>query len=154
MNQATGYRYAINQLPNFIPDQNSNFTTENSIQLKVDKDGVYYFHLLPSIPGKDSAVPSHFKIMIDSTAPKPAIIQASEYKVKRGELVRFDFRSSDELSGLQQGFYVKFKKHAQFLPVKPPLYVPFLDKGEYIITIRAFDKANNFSDSSIKIKVE
>ncbi len=152
---ALGYRYALNQIPDFVPTEN-NFTKENNLTLKVEKDGIYYFHLFPVIPGKENATEtlSHLKVMIDSNPPFPAKILVSQQEINAGEMVRFNFTTQDELSGLQEGFYVKFGSWGQFLPIKPPLYIPFLEKGEYLITIRSFDRAGNFSDSSVKIKVK
>jgi len=68
-------------------------------------------------------------------------------------MVRFDFTAEDELSGIQKGFYVKFDEGI-FLPVAPPLYMPFLNLGKYFVVIRIFDKAGNFSDSMIEINVQ
>jgi hypothetical protein len=145
------YRYALNDIPDFIPGE-ENITSENSLSFDVDKDGVYYFHLLSEKDGNTGTI-IHYKIMIDSTPPLPPIIQASHTNIEPGEMVRFDFAGEDELSGIQKGFYVKFDEGI-FLPVAPPLYMPFLSVGRYSVVIRAFDKAGNFNDAMVEIKVE
>jgi hypothetical protein len=145
------YRYALNDIPDFIPGE-ENITSENSLSFDVDKDGVYYFHLLSEKDGNTGTI-IHYKIMIDSTPPLPPIIQASHTNIEPGEMVRFDFAGEDELSGIQKGFYVKFDEGI-FLPVAPPLYMPFLSAGRYFVVIRAFDKAGNFNDAMVEIKVE
>jgi hypothetical protein len=145
------YRYALNDIPDFIPGE-ENITSENSLSFDVDKDGVYYFHLLPEKDG-DTGTIVHYKIMIDSTPPLPPVIQTSHKNIEAGEMVRFDFTGEDELSGIQKGFYVKFDEGI-FLPVAPPLYMPFLSAGRYFVVIRAFDKAGNFNDAMVEIKVE
>ncbi len=145
------YRYALNKIPDFIPGE-ENITSENSLSFDVDKDGIYYFHLLPE-KDNDTKTIIHYKIMIDSTPPLPPIIKASHKMIEPGEMVRFDFTAEDELSGIQKGFYVKFDEGI-FLPVAPPLYMPFLNLGKYFVVIRIFDKAGNFNDSMIEINVQ
>lgn len=145
------YRYALNNIPDFIPGE-ENITFKNSLSFDIDKDGIYYFHLLPKKDG-DVRTVIHYKIMIDSTPPLFPIIQASHKNIEPGEMVRFDFTGKDELSGIQKGFYVKFDEGV-FLPVAPPLYMPFLSAGRYSVVIRAFDKAGNFSDAMVEIQVK
>ena len=145
------YKYALNNIPDFIPGE-ENITSKNSLSFDVNKDGIYYFHLLLE---KDRGTKTivHYKIMIDSTPPFSPIIKVSHKMIEPGEMVRFDFTAEDELSGIQKGFYVKFDEGI-FLPVAPPLYMPFLNLGKYFVVIRIFDKAGNFSDSMIEINVQ
>lgn len=145
------YRYALNNIPDFIPGE-ENITSENSLSFDIDKDGIYYFHLLPQKDG-DTGTIVHYKVMIDSTPPLPPIIQVSNNNIEPGGTVRFDFTGEDELSGIQKGFYVKFNEGV-FLPVAPPVYMPFLSAGRYFVIIRVFDKAGNFNDAMVEIKVE
>lgn len=144
------YRYALNNNPDFIPGE-ENITFENSLSFDVAKDGVYYFHLLPEVNGNVGVV-AHFKVMIDSTPPLPPIVKTSQTNINAGEIVRFAFVGQDELSGIQTGYYVKINEGI-LLPVVPPLYMPFLSSGKYFVTIRVFDKAGNFNDTEVEIKV-
>jgi len=149
--KGTIYRYALNNIPDFIPGE-ENITSENSLSFDVDKDGVYYFHLLPEKDSNTGAI-VHYKIMIDSTPPLSPIIKASDKIIEPGGMIRFDFTAEDELSGTQKGFYVKFDEGI-FLPVAPPLYMPFLNVGKYFVIIRVFDKAGNFNDAMVEINVQ
>jgi hypothetical protein len=144
------YRYALNNIPDSIPGE-ENTTSENSLSFDVDKDGVYYFHLLPEINGSVGII-AHFKIMIDSTPPLPPIVKTSQTNINVGEIVRFAFVGQDELSGIQTGYYVKIDEGI-LLPVIPPLYMPFLSSGKHLATIRVFDKAGNFNDTEVEINV-
>jgi len=144
------YRYALNNIPDFIPGE-ENITSENSLSFDVDKDGVYYFHLLPEVNGSVGTV-AHFKVMIDSTPPLPPIVKTSQTNINVGEIVRFAFVGQDELSGIQTGYYVKIDEGI-LLPVAPPLYMPFLSSGKHSVTIRVFDRAGNFNDTKVEIKV-
>lgn len=127
-------------------------STTNNFLDTFANNGIYYFHLQAKDAAGKPGLASSYKIMIDTTPPIPPTIKASNTIIKKGEIVRFEFASKDALSGLQSGFYVKINEGI-LLPVKPPFYIPFLESGEYHIVIRVFDKANNFSDSSMVIYV-
>jgi hypothetical protein len=146
------YRYAFNRGSDPAPQDMTSTTTDSSLNFSVDEDGVYYFCLQAEDARGNRGPVSRFKIMIDATPPLPPEILTSSQEVKRDEIVRLDFTAKDALSGLQSGFFVKINEGI-FLPVKPPFYIPFLDCGEYFFVIRAFDKANNFSDSGVVIRV-
>lgn len=145
------YFYTLNRNPNPSAEDKILSTTNNYLDTVID-EGIYYFHLQAKDSSGKSGQVSVFKIMVDSTPPLPPKILASSVTIKKGDTVRLDFTSEDTLSGLQSGFYVKINEGI-FLPIKPPFYIPFLESGEYPIVIRVFDKANNFSDSSIVIHV-
>ena len=127
-------------------------TVRNDFNTTVSEDGIYDFYLQAEDANGKRGPISSFTIMVDSIPPSPPEIKASSKTVKKGDIVRLDFTSKDALSGLQSRFYVKINEGV-FLPTQPPFYIPFLESGEYPIVIRVFDKANNFSDSSIVIRV-
>lgn len=143
------YKYSFNKIPDFNSG-NANIVFQNSVNLEVEKDGIYFFHL--AVPGEDGVdeVVSRYRVMIDSKPPSFTEARASHSEVKAGEIVRFDFEAEDFLSGRQEGFYIKVNDGI-FLPIKPPLYVPLFSPGKYSVTVRAFDKANNFSDTDIEV---
>jgi len=146
------YYYSLDKNPNFLMTDKMLSTTENNLKTSVEDDGIYYFHLqVKNTTGKTGPI-SNFKIMIDSTPPLTPDIQLSSQTIKKGEVLRLDFKSGDALSGLQSGFYVNINNNT-FLPVNPPFYIPFMEKGEYPIVVRVFDKANNFSDNKVIVDV-
>lgn len=146
------YRYVLSRSPNPAAEDKILSTANNFLDFSVDESGEYYLRIQEEYSGGNRGPVSQFKIMIDATPPLPPKIQTSSREVKRGEIVRLDFTSKDESSGLQSGFFVKVNEGI-FLPVKPPFYIPFLESGKYSFVIRAFDRANNFSDSSVVITV-
>lgn len=146
------YHYVLSRSQNPAAEDEMLSTTESYLNLSVDESGVYYFRLQAEDANGRRGPVSHFKIMIDAIPPLPPKIQTSSQEVKKGEIVRLDFTSKDELSGLQSGFFIKINEGI-LLPVKPPFYIPFLESGKYSFVVRVFDKANNFSDSSVTIKV-
>ena len=127
-------------------------TISNYLDLTLTEDGVYFFTLQAQDEAGQRGPVSFFRIMVDATPPEPPEILASEKVVRRGDVVRFDFSARDGLSGVQPIFFVSIDGGV-FLPVQPLFFVPFLAAKEYTMTVRVFDQANNFSDSSIVIKV-
>jgi hypothetical protein len=144
------YKYALTKDPYTVPDINL-ITDENSLSLKVDSDGMYYFHLLPYRDGQIRPI-SRLKINIDSTSPNIWDILMNNMKVVVGDVVKFDIKSTDSLSGLQDGAYVRIDEGI-LAPVKTPIYIPFPKKGDYHILFRIFDNAENFQDNSVDINV-
>lgn len=146
------YYYDLSHNPNLSAEDNILSTASNFLDIPID-DGIHYFHLYAKDARGKLGPISNFKIMIDSTSPLSPKIRSSSEMVKKGDIVRFDFTSEDELSGLQSGFYIKINDSI-FLPVNPPFYIPFLDSGDYPVFVRVFDRANNFSESSVIIHVD
>jgi len=150
LEETSRYRYAFNKIADYIPEE-ENFTQDNFLRIDVNKDGIYYFHVAEEKENGIGSV-SHYKIMIDSTPPFLRTIKVSNTDIDVGEIVRFVFSGQDELSGIQDVSYIKINDGI-FLPVKQSVYIPFLQRGENIVTIRIFDKAGNFDDTQVRIKV-
>lgn len=143
--------YALDKNPNTVI-RNGQTTTENMINIKAPGDGVYYVHVAGYTAGGIGPT-AHLKIKIDTVPPASPDIKASDYTPKVNEVVRFNIESSDESSGLQKTYYYKINEGVR-LPLGRELAVPFQEKGAYILTARAFDNADNFSDSSVIIRVK
>lgn len=148
-----GYEYAyhVDQNPMAIASNDASSTREHVVRLTVPTDGVHYFHLFPQKEGVDLA-PTTYRIQIDSTPPATTTIKMHTKEPLVSEIVRFWFSSEDSGSGLQTSYYVRFGEGI-FLPVGSQLFVPFLEAGTHRMTVRAFDRANNFSDSTVEVKV-
>lgn len=144
------YFYVLNQTPDSIPDTNNASTTSDRLNTTLATDGVYYFHIRSRSTSGKWGPASHFKILVDSTPPATPLIQNSAVKTNSGELVRFSFSGSDTTSGVQRNFYVRFDNGTWF-PTLPQLYVPFFSGEKHTVSLRVFDNAGNFSDSSIDI---
>lgn len=147
------YRYQYTLDRNDTVELEGDFEKTDSVaSFEVSADGMYYFHLF----AKDTegvVRESQYQVKIDSTPPDAPLIKASTLDARVGEVVRFEFSSDDELSGLQSGFYVKLKKNGTFFPTGPQLFIAFPKKGEHKIVVRVFDRANNYSESSKVINV-
>jgi hypothetical protein len=145
------YRYALDQIPGKMP-ANAATTTGSTARATASGDGLYYFHVQDITKGVNGDVVD-YPVQIDTQAPDAPAILASATTVKQGDVVRLNFASNDALSGLQDTFYVKIGNDL-LLPTKPPLYIPLTQRGLVPITVRAFDQAGNFTESSITISVE
>lgn len=151
----TNYYYALNKESSYKFGNNDKPVKELGTNFSVVEDGVYFFHIKAENEKGKSGPVSHFKLMIDSTPPEPPTILISEQSVKKGEIVIIDLASQDETSGLQPGFFVKINDgEGLFLPVKPPFYLPLVESGDFTVTARVFDKADNFSESSIILRAD
>lgn len=147
------FLYSLDKIPDTaVTSSNGKVTTANTVMLQVSEEGVYYFHVAVS-KGASAGPTSHFKIKVDTTPPAPPAIRTSATKIKAGEVVRFEFGGKDTISGLQAGYYVKVD-NGILLPSLPQLYMAFPESGTHTLTVRVFDNANNFNESTIQINAE
>src|SRR3989344_104075 len=102
---ANRYKYLLDKSIDVELDDRS-WTTDSLTSFEIDSDGIHHFHLLAE--NTDGTVHrSRYPVKIDTTPPDAPLIRASALDVLAGGVVRFEFSSHDELSGLQSGFYVK-----------------------------------------------
>lgn len=147
------YIYSLSKNPTDMPIFQGNTLKKNSVSLNLFEDGVWYFHLA-SVDNEGQIILSdHFKISFDNTGPNYLEIKKSSAVVRSGEVVRFEFKANDELSGIKHNlFYVKLG-NGIFLPSRSELNVAFSDLGRNTMTVRAFDRAGNIKDSVVNINV-
>ncbi len=146
------YFYILDQSPK-TSAVNQKITSENNIFVDVARDGIYYFHVASRNKDGSAGPTSHFKVKIDSTLPVGAVIEANTAMARSGEVVRFKFSAQDETSGLQRNYYVKID-NSEFLPTLPELSIAFSERGAHLLTLRVFDNAGNFLDTTAQIKVK
>jgi hypothetical protein len=144
------YYYLLDNSTSTVPSGDFS-TKESEVNLSVKKDGIYYFHVI-AVKNGVAGPAKNYKIMIDDTPPPQPVILASETKVGVGNLVRFKFSGSDDISGLQKYFYVKIDNSILF-PSGPELDIPFLEPGRHYLTLRVFDNAGNYSETTKEIDV-
>lgn len=150
--EADQYVYALNQREDYQLDMSKDTLTSNNQLSKIfDKDGVYYLWVAPIVNGS-IGLSTSYKIQIDSTAPSQPVIRASENIVSAGDIVRLEFASQDQGSGLQKNYYINIDDSIS-LPSLAQLYVPFFEKGRHSINVRVFDQADNYSDNQVEIFV-
>ncbi len=141
-------RYLLSSKDGIVVPEDALEVTSSSVTISAPDDGEYYFSVVAS--GGEQA---SYRLRIDTTPPEPPIIRVSNPRPESGELVRFEFTGHDKASGLQSTFYVRLDQ-GTFLPVGSSLSVPFSLRGVHEVVVRAFDNANNFSDSVVYVTVQ
>jgi len=144
------YFYELDSEPGTVPTKD-NPTFERSVDLPITEDGVFYFHLSAAEQGEVIET-VHRQIKVDRTPPTPPEIRVNKQEVQRGEVVRFEFRAGSSTSGMQSTFYVKVN-NGILMPVGPQMFMTFSSRGNHTLTLRVFDNANNYSESSMVITV-
>jgi hypothetical protein len=147
------YRYIFDtSSTTLVSESNSTLISKNNISLPVPRDGIFYFHVAVQNEGATGPT-SVYKIQADMTPPQNVLIKASATTIHTGDTVRFEFSGSDATSGILPNYYVKINTGGLLLPVKKELYVPLTTIGDNTVTLRLFDRAGNFTERSLTIKV-
>lgn len=145
------YLYTFNQDANAMPNGTLH-TIKTSIDLTAPTDGIYYFHITPRKQDHVGQT-SRYTILIDTTPPETPEIKSSATTVHAGDIVRLQFLDhGDTGSGLQKNFYVRFDNGIWF-PTLSQLDTTF-EPGVHTVSLRVFDNAGNFSDTSTVITVQ
>ncbi|MEZ4200617.1 MAG: hypothetical protein R3B69_03475 [Candidatus Paceibacterota bacterium] len=126
-------------------------TTDNSLTLPLPEDGIFYFHLWTD--DDVTSAPIIYKIQSDKTPPTAPIVNASKKTVTPGELIRIELGASDATSGIERPYYYISYNNGIFFPVQSPFYTALPSVGRHNITIRAFDNAGNYTDTTLAIQV-
>lgn len=152
----TEFSYLLDHNPASVPDETAE-TSETTLSLKADSDGVWYFH----IRGKGTAWggTTHFIVRVDTKGPasfKPVVDPSKFANNNRGVA---SFRTTDATSGVDH-YEVKVinlkdpdDSSTVFTEESSPYLIPELDRGKYSIVIRAFDEAGNYTDGSADFHV-
>jgi hypothetical protein len=144
------YRYSLDNSPAVATLMGASTTSADSVSLSGLTDGIHYFHIQPTGDG-GAGVVSDYKVMIDATPPSIPTIKASATTTTEGQILRLEFESQDNESGLESNYYIRFDDGV-FLPAASPLFIS-LPAGTHIITVRAFDRAGNFANGNTTITV-
>jgi len=152
-----GYSYNINDDPLGEPD-NTIDTEFTSVSFGGIEEGVQYFHLKTRRQGVWGGT-SHYKIMIDKTPPltfKPSI---ETFSFTGADLFIY-FQTNDLLSGIDY-YQVRLADYTDpkniiysgWIRVDSPFRLSKGEKGVFQVFIRAFDKAGNFQEEKIQVKI-
>lgn len=117
----------------------------------IGSDGVHTLRVIGRSPAGEELHGSTV-VRIDTVPPDQVTLDVSEKRVRAGSLVRFKMSGHDALSGIQRIFYLKINDEI-FFPVGSEVYVPFPKRGLYAVTLRVYDKAGNYKDTTERIVV-
>ena len=155
----TDFSYSISQDPTEVPDNKSE-GDHTSVSFSEIEDGTWYFH----VKAKKNEVwggTSHYLIQIDNTPPAAftPVVEPSARTTEKQPLV--SFMTTDALSGVDY-YQVKYiditpERKAEevgfFTEASSPYKLPPLEKGDYLVVVRAYDVAGNWQEGNVKIQI-
>ena len=155
----TDFSYSLDFDSQGVPDSapEGDFTSISFTDLE---DGIWYFHIKAKKAGVWGGA-SHYLVQIDSTPPAsfiPEITPSARTSVSQPIV---SFITTDALSGFDH-FEIKIidvspdreeKGVGFFVEATSPYKLPAFEPGKYMVIVRAFDKAGNWRDESVKIEI-
>ena len=150
-----GVSYDLNLKSDFIPQsQSMGLLSGTQYDLQRYKDGAWFFHIKFHGSGGWGQT-AHRSVKIDFTPPSPPNFERFADDDPTNPQPIFDWQSSDFVSGVDY-FSAKIGGGDWFVtPSTGGHYVlPLQAPGEHALTIRAYDVAGNFSDTSTIFSVQ
>ncbi|HKZ34972.1 MAG TPA: hypothetical protein VJ179_03865 [Patescibacteria group bacterium] len=144
-----GFSYSFTQKELEVPNETV-MTTGTTVTVSAERDGTWYFHLR----AQNSAgwgETRHFKVNIDTVAPKPFEVGVESIPSAGWEAFRAYFKAEDETSGIAK-YAVKVDDRS-FVVATSPYTLSFQNTGSHTLVVRAIDKAGNKTISLQKIQV-
>lgn len=144
----TDFSYTFSQNPKEIPDIVSEGDSTFKSYSKIP-DGVWYFHLRQKKDGIWGRT-SWTQVKIDTISPQLINLQAD------GHAGLVYFKSKDTYSGIDHyeisiiNLNAKPLSNPFFIEASSPYKIPYNKSGKYLVIIRTYDKAGNFSESKLK----
>ena len=146
-----GISILLNDRPSSNPGPKSDGFFNNKIYENLS-DGIYYLHIR-YINSAGASPILHFKIMVDATPPEPFEIILPDGETTANPTPRIRFETTDNLSGIDH-YEIKIDDGDWFnaATLKTASYIlPKLPPGEHQIYVRAYDKAENYTEAETKL---
>lgn len=149
------FSYNFDEDPKGMPDSVSE-GSENIKSYTNVADGFWYFHVR-SMRGGIWGATSNYMVHLDSTPPNSFVPTIESIgKVKRIRPL-ISFITTDVISGMDH-YEIKIAGVTQphstyFVEVASPYRVPLIEQGEYLVIVRAYDRAGNWQDGIIDIRI-
>lgn len=155
--QAEGVDYTISTNPNLqLPDVNQGTISQASYNLSQFSDGIWYFFVSFN-NGSAWSPPTVMRIMLDRTPPQPFVI--SRVDTNQADIQPlFEWLANDVTAGVDH-YEVKIGNgdwfNASSIANGSSSYIlpPQSPTAERTLTVRAFDKAGNYTDASLNFSV-
>jgi len=155
---AAGYSYKLDDDPFGEPD-NIVDTESTSVSFEGVEDGILYFHLKAK-KGEVWGGTSHFQVMLDTTPPLSFKPYLEPFSLTSGNYLLIYFNTSDLLSGIDH-YKVRLADLTDpknitlsgWTRQDSPFRISTQNKGIFSVIIRAFDKAGNFQEEKIQVRV-
>lgn len=144
------YFYDFNQNPSADPsiamDKN-----ENQKVFRQIKDGIWYFHIKGQFLDNSFSAITHYKILIDVTAPNKIMPDLEKKIISATDNGIIRFATIDQTSGINR--YEVAIDNSAFETQSSPYVLPQLKAGNHIIFVKAIDQAGNFVQTGVKLRV-
>ena len=155
---AIGYSYKFNEDPQGEPD-NSIDTSATTISFENITDGIKYFHV-KAIKTQVWGGTSHFQIRVDNTAPNSFEPYLEPFSFTLGNDLLIYFNTTDSLSGVDY-YQIKLVNLSDPQDVvlsgwsreESPFRISKEKSGAMSILVKALDKAGNFQEGKIQIRI-
>jgi len=155
---ATGYSYKLDEDPQGEPDNSIN-TSATSISFENITDGVKYFHI-KAIKNQIWGGTSHFQIRIDTVPPNSFEPYLEPFSLASGNDLLIYFNTIDRLSGTDY-YQVRVANLSDpenimlsaWTQEESPFKLVKEKSGTMSVLVRAFDKAGNFQEGKIQIRI-
>jgi len=153
----TDFSYSLDKNAIGVPD-NSSEGDAATVSYDNLSDGLWYFHVKSKRAGSWGG-PTHFPVYIDKTSPakfKPEV-EPSKRTSNRSPLI--SFITTDALSGIDHyeinivSKDLESESAAFFTEQASPYRIPTQELGSYSIIVRAYDRAGNYQDETVEIKI-
>jgi len=158
VDEATGYSYKLDEDPQGEPD-NSIDTSITSISFENITDGVKYFHV-KAIKEQIWGGTSHFQIKVDIIPPNSFKPYLEPFSLTLDNNLLIYFNTIDRLSGIDY-YQVRVADLndpqniilSVWTQEESPFKLIKKQSGRMSILVRAFDKAGNFQEGNIQIRI-
>lgn len=114
------------------------------------EDGIWYLHLVANLGDKYSNI-VHYKVLVDATKPNIIFPYIDHCEFVQGQDKNIFFGTTDNASGIDH--YTMSIDGADFQTVQSPYSLSNFAPGEYRVVVRAYDRAENYSEGSIEFEV-
>ena len=153
-----GYSFSLDDDPYGEPD-NTIDSYSNFVSFEDVEDGILYLHL-KARKNQVWGGTSHFKANIDATPPLDFNPYLESFTFTPGNNLLIYFSSEDSLSGIDH-----YKSRisnltdpeniifSAWIREESPYRFPTDNSGSYELEVRAFDKAGNYKEGKIQLKV-
>ena len=146
---AVAYLYDLDQDPQTNPTKLLDSTGSKTIDIL--DDGIWYFHIKARFAGQKYSDATHYRIMVDSSAPQKIVPIFDNAVINENEMAQLRFGTIDQVSGIN--FYEVAVDGGTFEKQTSPYTVKGLKAGDHMAIVRAVDKAGNVTANAATITV-
>jgi len=153
----TDFSYSLSKNATGVSD-NSSEGDATTVSYDDLDDGLWYFHIKSKRANSWGGL-THFPVYIDKTSPAKFGLEVEPSKRTSNRSPSISFITTDALSGIDHYEVKVISKDLEsgpaifFTEQVSPYRIPAQELGSYDIVVRAYDRAGNYRDASVKIKI-